>query len=63
MIKSTLINGLLKQESDSLATQIAMWENMNIWEVAYQKLKGVVTSENEINKMLEQGKKDVIRKF
>ncbi len=42
MLKSEFASGLLKETNDSLATQIAMWDDMYFRNVIWQKLKGKV---------------------
>jgi len=62
MSKNLIINGLLKEDLGTLASQIALWENMNIWNVAHKKLKGLYTSIDEINKEIEEDKRTLFRK-
>src|SRR3990170_4266065 len=62
MSKNLIINGLLKEDLETLASQIALWENMTIWNVAHKKLKGVYTSIDEINKEIEEDKRTLFRK-
>lgn len=62
-MKSLIIDGLLKQGLHSTAAQIAMWENMTIWKTAYQKLTSLYTAQDEISRMIEQERNNLIRNF
>lgn len=55
-----VIDGLLKQGLDSTATQIAMWENMTIWNTAYQKLTSLYTAQDEMSRMIEKEKNNLV---
>lgn len=42
MLKNDFALGLLNETKDSIAQQIAMWENLSLWKVIWQKLKGKI---------------------
>ena len=54
MINSVLLKGLLNQEPKTTTTQIALWEEMGIWKVAYKKLRFKKNAIEEINKAIEE---------
>lgn len=62
-MKSILMDGLLKQGIDSSAVQSAMWENMTMWQLAYQKASSIYTKEDEVSSMIEEGRKTLISDF
>jgi len=61
MINSLLLKGLVNQESKTTTTQIALWEEMGIWKVAYKKLRFKKNVNEEINKAIEQ-KSNILHK-
>jgi len=62
-MKSIVIDGLLKQGVDTLAVQMAMWESMTIWKVAFKKLSSKISEEDEISKMIELEKKKLLSSY
>ncbi len=57
---SIFINGLLKQDLDATAVQMAMWENLSIWKVSYKKVSSFFSEHDEISKMIEDERKKYI---
>ena len=61
MINSLLLKGLVNQESKTTTTQIALWEEMSIWKVAYKKLRFKKNAGEEINNAIEK-KSNILHK-
>ena len=57
MINSLLLKGLVNQEVKTTTTQIALWEGIGIWSIAYKKLRYKKRAIEKINTDIEQKSK------
>ncbi len=51
-MQSMLIDGLLKQESATTASQLALWQSFNIWKVAFRHIRTALVDEQRVNSLL-----------
>ena len=63
MINSILLKGLVNQGVKTTTTQIALWEGIGIWSMAYKKLRYKKTAIEKLNTDIEQKSKILIKVY